>query len=79
MIPCKRTKCLRLPICKSKVSINCTALALYFEQLIDKAHHYNPVAWEGIHNDLPNTTEIRSGKLYRRKYGRMITRKVDKL
>ena len=74
MIPCKRIKCLRFPICKSKESVKCTALALYFESLIDKAHHYNPVAWEGIHKDLPNTMEIRSGSLYVRKVGKMITR-----
>lgn len=64
MIPCIEDKCLKFPICKSKVVIDCISLKQFY------LNHFDPEAqildessriWSIIHKHLPYVSVINPG------------------
>ncbi len=58
MIPCKENKCLLLPICKGKISIECVELTSYYGTLTDGTYDSGADIWIVIEETLPKLKEI---------------------
>ena len=54
MIPCKREKCLKYPVCKSKTEIACSDLRKYFMSLSD----HNNKRWAELNETFPHLKRL---------------------
>lgn len=59
-IPCIKTKCILLPVCKSKIRIHCDDLFYYTDKL--RVKDYNSL-WIYIRSILPNIQGVNHSKL----------------
>ena len=56
MIPCKESKCLKFPVCKTKRTIFCTLLYVYLREIINEDEVYEIL--QDLVSCYPNETEF---------------------
>ena len=58
MIPCVEDKCLKYPICKNRLSIECDAVNNWFYETNITNHNYPVLNWDELHIYLPRATGL---------------------
>lgn len=70
MIPCKENKCILLPICNNKESVQCNLLDEYFESEGRKQVHSIIPVWIRIKKVLPPLKQIVFHRIIPNNYGK---------
>ena len=60
IIPCKKNKCILLPVCQNKKHIDCEDIATYYSMLRNDATRDD--TWNKIKETLKSMTTFRSGE-----------------